>query len=115
MRIASLILAMIFLATLMGCTTEESSALTGGAIGTGLGAIIGHQSGETATGALIGGTAGLIGGYLFGKSQAKKTAQGSVEKFVECPKCRTNLQLPATASAGDKIKCGNCQTTFILQ
>jgi membrane protease subunit (stomatin/prohibitin family) len=115
MRVASLILAIIFVVALFGCTTEEKTALTGGAIGTAAGAIIGHQSGETATGALIGGTVGLLGGYLYGKSKTKKTETGEVAKFVECPKCGTNLQLPATAAAGNKIRCGNCKTEFILQ
>ncbi len=115
MRIVSLILALIFVVTLFGCTTEESTALTGAAIGAGAGAIIGHQSGETATGALVGATAGLVGGYLYGKHKERKTAEGNIEKLVECPKCRTTLQLPASAAAGQKIECGSCKTTFILQ
>jgi len=115
MRIASLIFLVIFAATLLGCTTEETSALGGAAIGTALGAIIGHQSGSTKEGALIGGTAGLIGGYLYGKHRAKQTAQGTVEKYVECPKCGTTLELEERATAGDKIRCGSCTTTFILR
>jgi predicted Zn finger-like uncharacterized protein len=115
MRLASLILVLIFVVALIGCTTEEKSALTGAAIGTAAGAIIGHQSGSTAQGALIGGTAGLIGGYLYGKHRTKTNAEGKVEKLVECPKCNTTLQLAESAAAGQKIQCGSCKTTFILQ
>ena len=115
MRIVSLILAIVFAATLLGCTVEEQSALGGAAIGGAAGAIIGHQSGSTKEGALIGATVGLLGGYLYGKHRAKKTAQGTVEKYVECPKCRTTLRLEERAAAGDKIRCGSCETTFILR
>ena len=115
MRIASLILALIFVAALLGCTTEEKTALGGAGIGGAAGAIIGHQSGHTGEGALIGATVGGIAGYLFGKSKTKKTADGKVEKYVDCPKCNTNLRLAEGATAGDKIQCGNCNTQFVLQ
>ena len=115
MRITCLLLIFAFVVALAGCTLEEESALAGGAIGAGAGAIIGHQSGHTAEGALIGATAGLLGGYLFGKHKAKKTTTGDVEKYVECPRCKTNLQLPPNATAGDKIQCGNCDAQFVLQ
>jgi predicted Zn finger-like uncharacterized protein len=115
MRIASLILAVIFVATLLGCTMEEKSAATGAAIGGAAGAIIGHQSDSTAEGALIGVAAGGIAGYLYGKHKTKKTAEGKIEKYVECPNCGTTLQLAEEAAAGSKIRCGNCQTTFILR
>lgn len=115
MRIASLVLGLIFVVTLLGCTTEEQSALVGAGIGAAAGGIIGHQSGSTKEGALIGATAGLLGGYLYGKHRAKKTATGEVEKYVECPKCRTTLQLPAEATAGNTIRCLNCETAFVLR
>ncbi len=115
MRIASLIVAVIFVLGLFGCTTEEKTTLGGAGIGGAAGAIIGHQSGHTAEGALIGATVGGIAGYLFGKSKTKKTADGAVVNYVECPKCGTSLNLPPTAKAGDKIQCGSCSTQFILQ
>jgi LSD1 subclass zinc finger protein len=115
MRVASLILAIVFVVGLFGCTYEEKTAGTGAAIGGVAGAIIGHQSGETATGALIGATVGALGGYLYGKHKTKTTAEGEVVKYVECPKCKTSLQLPAEATAGNKIRCGKCNTEFILQ
>ncbi|NQT82819.1 hypothetical protein HQ563_07345, partial [bacterium] len=73
------------------------------------------QSGSTKEGALIGGTVGLLGGYLYGKSKAKTTTEGTIEKYVECPKCGTTLQLPAGTTAGNKIRCASCGTTFILR
>jgi osmotically inducible lipoprotein OsmB len=115
MRIACLLLIIAFVVALTGCTMEEESALAGGAIGAGAGAIIGNQSDHAAEGALIGATAGLLGGYLFGKHKAKKTTANEVEKYVECPKCKSNLQLPPDATAGNKIQCGNCEAQFVLQ
>jgi uncharacterized protein YcfJ len=115
MRIASLVLAIVFVVGLFGCAYEEKTAGAGAAIGGIAGAIIGHQSGHTTEGALIGATVGGLGGYLYGKSKTKTTATGEVVKYVECPKCKASLQLPAQATAGDKIRCGNCNTEFILQ
>ncbi len=111
-------MALVFLLTQLGCTTEEKSALTGVLIGTTAGAIIGHQSGETATGALIGAAVGLVTGYLYGKMRTRTVAEGDtivIIKEVDCPKCRTVLVLPPEAVPGNKIKCGSCQTGFVLK
>jgi len=115
MRIASLFVAVIFVLGLFGCTTEERTTLGGAGIGGAAGAIIGHQSGHTAEGALIGATVGGLAGYLYGQHKTKTTADGNVVNYVECPKCSTSLNLPPTANAGAKIKCGSCGTTFILK
>ena len=59
----------------MGCasaTPTQQGALGGSAIGAGLGAIIGHQSGHTAEGALIGAAAGGLGGAVIGDAMASK-------------------------------------------
>ncbi len=87
MKVASLFLAIIFVGALVGCETthEERTALTGSLIGAAAGGIIGHQSGKP------------------------------IEKYVVCPKCGTTLQLPATATTGNKVKCGRCGTSFILR
>ena len=60
----------------------SKGAAVGAAGGAGLGAIIGHQSGETGTGALIGAGAGALVGALAGDAIENKE---SVIKF--CPKC----------------------------
>lgn len=60
-----------------GCTTVQRGAAGGAAAGGLLGAIIGHQSGETAEGALIGAAAGGVAGAVI----AEKTET----KF--CPVC----------------------------
>jgi uncharacterized protein YcfJ len=57
----------------VGCESEaQNDALIGGALGTGAGAIIGHQSGHAGTGALIGGAVGGGTGYVIGNEQDKK-------------------------------------------
>ncbi len=63
----------VFLAS--GCATTtptQKGALAGSAVGAGLGAIIGHQSGETGKGALIGAAAGGLGGALLGDAMASQ-------------------------------------------
>ncbi|MEW5895207.1 MAG: glycine zipper domain-containing protein [Candidatus Omnitrophota bacterium] len=64
--------------TAAGCTTTQKSTGVGAVAGAGLGAIIGHQSGDRDKGALIGGALGALGGYAVGKNMEEK-------KF--CPVC----------------------------
>ena len=52
-----------------GPSNREAGALTGGALGAGLGAIIGHQVGNTGAGIAIGAGAGALSGGLIGNSQ----------------------------------------------
>ncbi|MCM8794340.1 MAG: glycine zipper domain-containing protein [Candidatus Omnitrophica bacterium] len=47
----------------------------GSLAGAGLGAIIGHQSGETGEGAAIGAALGGVGGYVLGNEQDKAEMQ----------------------------------------
>lgn len=47
----------------------QRGAVTGGLLGAGAGAIIGHQSGHTGTGALIGGASGALIGGAVGKNK----------------------------------------------
>jgi uncharacterized protein YcfJ len=115
MRAVSIILALAFVVMVLGCTTEEKTAVAGGAIGAGAGAIIGHQSGHTTEGALIGGTVGLIGGYLYGKSTTVEQADGTIVEVVECPKCGATLQFAAHPEPERKVRCHCCQTVFIRQ
>lgn len=59
----------------IGCATAtptQKGAVAGSAIGAGLGAIIGHQSGDTGKGALIGAAVGGLGGALIGDAMATK-------------------------------------------
>ena len=69
-------IAVVALCTLaIGCATAtptQKGAVAGSAVGAGLGAIIGHQSGKTAEGALIGAAAGGLGGALIGDAMAAK-------------------------------------------
>jgi len=51
-----------------GCNTTptQDGAIVGGAMGAGLGAIVGHQSGRQGEGALIGAGVGAITGAIVG-------------------------------------------------
>lgn len=71
MRTLSALAVVGFLSAMIGCASGPLSArekgfLGGGAAGAGLGAIIGHQSGDKAEGAAIGGAAGALGGAIIG-------------------------------------------------
>ena len=83
MKLVYVLLCIVFIIGLLsGCTTVQKGAAVGAAGGAGLGAIIGHQSGETGKGALIGAGAGALVGALAGDAIEKKQ---SVIRF--CPKC----------------------------
>lgn len=49
--------------------------------GAGIGAIVGHQSGHTAEGALIGGAVGAGGGYIIGNEGDKKKTQAEMDNL----------------------------------
>ncbi|MBI4556860.1 MAG: glycine zipper 2TM domain-containing protein [Candidatus Hydrogenedentes bacterium] len=61
-------LALLVGVFVLGCATTptQKGALFGGLLGSGAGAIIGHQSGKQGEGALIGGAAGALTGALIG-------------------------------------------------
>lgn len=50
-------------------SSRKKSAVIGGAIGAGTGAIVGHKKGKSA---LIGGAVGAGAGYLYGRHRDKK-------------------------------------------
>lgn len=56
---------------------------TGALLGSGLGAIIGHQSGETGEGALVGAAAGAALGGLFGSAKDSRVAKANQERMEE--------------------------------
>jgi hypothetical protein len=64
----------VFALALSNCTAPagpntQRGAATGALLGAGAGAIIGHQSGNTAGGALIGAAAGGSAGALYGNAR----------------------------------------------
>jgi len=76
----------IFIAFLVVCGCEnaqfgarEKGTLAGGALGAGLGAIIGNQVGSTGAGIAIGGAMGALGGGLIGNEvdRADQQVEGS--------------------------------------
>ncbi len=90
---------MILMLTMLvaGCTTTQKGAAIGTAAGAGIGAIIGHQSGNRDKGALIGGAAGALGGYAVGnKMEQKKFCPTCGKVFTEdkiyCPMDGTELK-----------------------
>ncbi len=77
MKRYSILMVLLLLIFVAGCTGAQRGAGIGTLVGAGAGAIIGHQSGRAAEGALIGGAAGAAGGALIGDA--------SMTKF--CPTC----------------------------
>ncbi len=96
MRKFIILALLVGLVALYGCTTTQKGAGIGTVTGAGLGAIIGHQSGKTTEGALIGGAVGGLGGALIGEQVAQKfcpTCGATYPSDVQyCPKCGTELQ-----------------------
>lgn len=77
MKYLVIILMLILTLGLSGCagmSDTEQRTLSGGAIGTGVGAVVGAISGHTVWGAAIGAVAGSAGGYLYDKDQKSKEA-----------------------------------------
>ncbi|MFA4992064.1 MAG: glycine zipper domain-containing protein [Candidatus Omnitrophota bacterium] len=72
MKRLTILVSVVMLAAMVGCTGTQKGAGIGTLIGAGAGAIIGHQSGHTAEGALIGGAAGAAGGALVGDAMMTK-------------------------------------------
>ena len=72
--IATATLGLAFFSTSCG-PNAQSSAVLGGLIGAGTGAIIGNQSGEAAKGALLGGALGAGTGAFLGDKKDKQNAQ----------------------------------------
>ena len=77
MKNSAIVLIVILSLGLFGCagmSDTEQRTLSGGAIGTGAGAVIGAISGHALWGAAIGAVAGSAGGYLYDKDQKSKDA-----------------------------------------
>lgn len=76
--------AVVLGATLLaaGCNTSSTTdgALLGGALGAGLGAVVGNQSGHAGEGALIGAGAGALTGGVIG-NQYEKQPTNTVRKY----------------------------------
>lgn len=78
MKTNLVVLASVLAVFIGACATptQERSAVVGGALGAGAGAIIGHQFGEGGrdTGALIGGALGATTGLLYGQEEDSRNA-----------------------------------------
>lgn len=61
----------------VGCNTTpaQDGAVIGGALGAGLGAVVGHQSGRQGEGALIGAGLGALTGALVGDDVGRQRQQ----------------------------------------
>lgn len=77
--------AVLAAAALTGCQTTptQQGAVVGGLLGSGAGAIIGHQSGKPGEGALIGAGVGALTGALVG--DAVDESRGNVRPSVAAP------------------------------
>ncbi len=84
-----------------GCESDAGKgAGIGGLAGAGVGAIIGHQSGNTAGGALIGGAVGAGGGYMIGNERDKKKTEAEMNNLRSEMSVET---VTVTNSNGSKI------------
>ncbi|MCO6429863.1 MAG: hypothetical protein J5J00_03300 [Deltaproteobacteria bacterium] len=72
-----LILVFLLAACEQPLTTREKGTLAGAAIGSGLGAIVGHQTGNAGAGTAIGGGIGAVSGALIGNSMGNTEARQS--------------------------------------
>ena len=80
MRTSSLVRLLLIGLLLAGCEStqirsREAGALTGGALGAGLGAIVGNQHGRAGEGVAIGGAIGALSGALIGNSMDNQDAE----------------------------------------
>ena len=95
MRKLVILVLLVGVVALYGCTTMQKGAGLGAVAGGGLGAIIGHQSGRTTEGAIIGAAAGGLTGALVGEKMDKKFCPKDGSTYpadVEyCPKDGTKL------------------------
>jgi hypothetical protein len=67
---------------LSGCGTTTSSRTATGAVGgAAAGAAIGSMSGDAGKGALIGGAAGALGGYLYDSHEKETERQRSRDYY----------------------------------
>ena len=81
------VICLVVLVFGVGCDSDaKTGAVAGGAIGAGTGAIIGHQSGKTGQGALIGGA---IGAAPVTSSATRKTKRNMKRQRLLSPKNRT--------------------------
>ena len=76
-----LVLAALTSIGLGGCATQRRTdgAVFGGLAGTGVGAIVGHQLGNTGAGAVIGGIVGAVTGNAIGGSLDEIEARNQAE------------------------------------
>jgi len=66
-KILSLLVVAGFLGGCENMTTGQKGALTGAALGTGIGMVAGGSFGQVVGAGLIGGAAGYIGGSALGR------------------------------------------------
>ena len=68
------IMTLLALTSCASRTNAQQKSVNGAIFGAGLGAVIGHQSGNRDKGLLIGGVLGGTVGHAIGSSQDKKEA-----------------------------------------
>jgi len=105
-------LLIFMVVALCGCETTfnetQSGALGGSAIGAGLGAIIGNQTGHAGAGTAIGAGAGALAGGLIGEG---------IRRTKRTPPT-TYYQQPATYASAAQVRnvhtkfCSTCGRTY---
>jgi uncharacterized protein YcfJ len=104
------LLAIGVLAIGAGCNTTptQDGALLGGALGAGLGAIVGNQSGHGGEGALIGAGAGALIGAIAGdqvEQQQRREHAYHHQQHRPAP--------PPAQSSGDRVVRGHYETRIV--
>jgi len=85
MRRVILVLLLVFV--VCGCETSlnetQTGALAGSALGAGLGAIIGNQTGHAGAGTAIGAGAGALAGGLIGEGMRRQKTQQVAPQYQQ--------------------------------
>ncbi len=99
------------LCAMTGCETTptQDGALLGGALGAGLGAIVGNQSGHGGEGALIGAGAGALVGAIMGNEVEEQRAYAyhqSQHRPIAAPP-------PRPAHTSERVVRGHYETRVV--
>ncbi len=112
MKVLSILLLVVVVFS--GCETTlnetQTGALTGTAIGAGLGAIIGNQSGHAGAGTAIGAGAGALAGGLMGEGIRRSKNQNQQAPVYQQPAQQT-YQQPQVIDVHTKF-CPTCGRTY---
>ena len=107
-----LILFVLPLFIVSGCTQTEQYTVGGALAGSAAGAIIGHQHRDRdGKGALIGAAIGALAGTAIGKSQEVESLKKGEQIIVICPSCNSRVDVTGFPPHST-VECPNCKSQF---